>query len=163
MSNKNLAMQVWSIFWSSEGAISPLTSTRPTTSMPPVLNLHPNLSRRECRNITRKCAPRNQKDKIFRVVFIANTALPASLSKEIVLREGFLDNQGHSEDMILKELAAIYGKDCEKLKILMFANKMLSVPCMAPGMQWSLDLLKRNVGQGKLYVMVYEMVSKTKN
>lgn len=98
--------------------------------------------------------------KTYKVVFIHNTDLPTNFTKRLVLLEGIVTvNIDDDELIIMDSLKAILqsaGISAERIIILSYVAKRLSVPCAVPGFSWNGQQLKTNIGQGKLYVMVSE-------
>ena len=104
------------------------------------------------------------KAKAFKVVFIVKCNLPVCFSKDLILAEGFVNiKENELESEIKANLMSILNQSrltsIDNLEILLYSSKTLSVPCSPPGFSWSLETIRMNVGQGKLYIMVTEKVN----
>lgn len=174
LGNQSLARQVSSVFGrqfsNQETSTSGIHSTRFMASSPTASVISRNMSRKQTRNNFPKLS-KVPKSKIFKVVFVRETELPTNFSKDLVVSEGLLSvNDNEQEDDIINNILSILrnsNTECKAcaLKILSYSSKTLAQPCIAAGFRWSLETIKMNVGQGKLYVMVHlnDPVSLMKN
>lgn len=179
MNNNNLSMQLASCFGSQErsniGSETLLSAKGQqgytSTGLHPCQttnyqhsNLRQNLSRKQSRTLYQK--PKVQKEKVFKVVFVKQMDLPDCFSKDMVLTEGFVTVKSTAlESEIIGDLQCmLFTSDIHcnpsDIVILSYSSKTLSIPCVTADFKWSLETLKRNTGQGKLYVMVNDKVSR---
>lgn len=164
LGNQSLARQVSSVFGrrfsSQETLSSGIHATSVVASPTTASAIGQNMSRKQSRNVFAKKS-KLPKSKMFKIVFVHECNLPTSFSKDLVVSEGLLSvNHDEQEDDIMNNIHSILRNtniacEADSLKILSYSSKTLSRPCLAAGFRWSLETLKMNVGQGKLYVMVH--------
>ena len=119
-------------------------------------------SRKDIRN-TYKIAKKKGFEKTIKVNFVRDVPLPSFWTKSLLILEGMFSlNSYETESIIEENLAELAqqstGRSCtqERIIFLSYSGKMLTLPCVQPGFKWSGEILKANIGQGKLYVMLKE-------
>ncbi|XP_069109663.1 uncharacterized protein [Argopecten irradians] len=92
--------------------------------------------------------------KSIKCCLIKRVELPSSFAKSLTLSEGiFTFSTIDDEETIRSKIARILNIEAEDFEFLTCAGKTLYEPQLG-GERWNGEMLKTNIGQGKLYLMI---------
>ncbi|XP_069119352.1 uncharacterized protein [Argopecten irradians] len=145
----SLAMNISRTFGSTQKLKTPGTS-------PIGFNPRMPLTRKQTRETYMNRNPKKPKEvtKSIKCCLIKRVELPSSFAKSLTLSEGiFTFSTIDDEETIRSKIARILNIGAEDFEFLTCAGKTLYEPQLG-GERWNGEMLKTNIGQGKLYLMI---------